>query len=116
MTDRPAIPDFVFRDLVWAAKRGGAASRPQSPDVLARLRELSEPATVQECLRELFPDLDAFELAEAFASGIAGGDIIEILERDDGALRYVAERRHRRRLDPRILALLRPEEPRRRTR
>jgi hypothetical protein len=111
ITEGREIVDADFRNLVWAAMRGGAASRPQPPDILARLRELGRPAAVQECLRELFPDRLPLQVADAFARGITDGDIVELPELEDGTIRYVANRRCRRRLDPDLVALIRPVEP-----
>lgn len=98
VTESPAMADVAFRDLIRAVGRAGAASRPQPTYVLARLRELGRPATVQECLRDLFPGRRPLEIAEAFARGISEGDIVEIQGKEDAdTIRYVAERRYRHR-------------------
>lgn len=102
------IADADFRNLVWAGMRGGAASRDQPPEIIGRLRELRRPATVQECLRELFPEWHVSKVADAFARGVTDREIVELPEGEDGTIRYVADRRHRRRLDPNLLAILRP--------
>jgi hypothetical protein len=108
-TKGPAIAEADLRDLIWAAMRGGAASHAQPPEIIGRLRELARPVTAEECL-ELFPDRKPSEVADAFARGITDGDIVELPEGDDGTICYVANRRRRRRLDPHLLALLRPEQ------
>lgn len=110
MTEGAAIADVDFRNLVWAAMRGGSASRPQPPEIIARLRELGRPATVQECLRELFPEWHVSKVADAFGRGVTDGEIVQLPDGDDGAIRYVANRRRRRRLDPHLLAVLRPRQ------
>jgi hypothetical protein len=110
MTEAPTMVDADFRDLVWAAMRGGAAPPAQPLDVLGQLRELGQPASVQQCLHELFPDRQPSEVAYGIARGVTDGDIVELPAREDGAILYVADRRYRRRLDSHLLALLRPEQ------